>query len=579
MTDPRPRERSRRALPTRAHAARTRRAPLPLAHERAWVALLLVVHAVFALWGAARQSVTFDENFHVPAGVMEVARGEFRISAVNPPLVKAMAGAAALAAGARLPSDSAVRDGEQGVVGESFMRNNADRYSRVFFAARAVVVALSLVLGWLVWALARRLHGPRGALVALGFYAFMPEALAHAGVMTMDLPTALGWLGTVAAFDGFLRSGRWRWAWLTAAGLAFTFLVRLTAVFLPITLLALAGVALARRRVRHPRRLALAAVFWIATTLLALQVGYLGQTSWTPLGRWQFDSAPFRQLQTLAPALVLPLPDAYLGGFDRQALESESGHTPSYLLGRIHASAPLSYFPLALAFKWPLAFLAALLWLAVTLARGAGRRHAHLWWVPALLVLGVAIFVGRLGIGIRYVFPIVPFLCVGLGGIAAASLGARRLRVAFAFALVLVALEGAEMAAHAPWHLSFFNAAVGGPAKGQWLVNDSNIDWGQGLIALKAELDRRGIRHVHLAAHGTVDPALYGIESTPYLGGVPGPESDYLAISSYYFVGLSQRMMTAKGRTALPVQLDMRPLWATEPVAMPAGCMLLFRIR
>ncbi|MEO5989506.1 MAG: glycosyltransferase family 39 protein, partial [Candidatus Eisenbacteria bacterium] len=223
MTDPRPRERSRRP---RAASARAAALPhvRPLAYERLWVVLLLAVHATFALWGAARQSVTFDENFHLPAGVMEVARANFRISAVNPPLVKAMAGAAALAAGARLPSEAAVQDGEQGVVGESFMRNNADRYQRVFFAARTVVVALSLMLGWLVWALSRRLHGPRGALVALGFYAVMPETLAHAGVMTMDLPTALGWFGTVVAFDGFVRSGRWRWAWFTAAGLAFTFL-------------------------------------------------------------------------------------------------------------------------------------------------------------------------------------------------------------------------------------------------------------------------------------------------------------------------------------------------------------------
>ena len=541
--------------------------------------LLLVLHAAFALWGAARQSVTFDENFHVPAGVMEAARGEFRISAVNPPLVKAMAGAAALAAGARLPSEAALANGEQGVVGESFMRNNADRYHRVFFAARCVVVALSVLLGWLVWALARRLHGARGALVALGFYAFAPEALAHAGVMTMDVPTALGWLGTVAAFDGFVRSGRWRWAWLTALGLAFTFLVRLTAVFLPVTLIALAVVALLRRRVRRPRRLLLGFGLWVVTTLLALQAGYLGKSSWQPLRAWQFESAAFQRLQSAAPDLVLPLPDSYLGGFDRQAVESQAGRTPSYLLGTLHETAPLTYFPLALAFKWPLAFLAALAWLVFVLARGSGRRNAHLWWLPALLVLVIAMFVGRLGIGIRYVFPLVPFLCVGLGGLASWTLGVRRLRVAFPAALVLVALEAAEMATHAPWHLSFFNAAVGGPAKGQWLVNDSNIDWGQGLIALKDELDRRGIKHVNLSYHGTVDPAIYGIEYTPFVGGMPGPESDYLAVSSYYFVGLSQRMMTTKGRSDLSIQLDMKPLWTWEPVAMPAGCILRFKLR
>ncbi|HXS81157.1 MAG TPA: hypothetical protein VN896_00450, partial [Methylomirabilota bacterium] len=73
----------------------------PLAREHLWVALLLAAHVVLAVWGAAKQSVTFDENFHLPAGVLEVAYGEMDVSTVNPPLVKALGGLAALAAGAR----------------------------------------------------------------------------------------------------------------------------------------------------------------------------------------------------------------------------------------------------------------------------------------------------------------------------------------------------------------------------------------------------------------------------------------------------------------------------------------------
>ena len=39
--------------------------------------VLLAAHVGLALWGAAANSVTFDENFHVPAGVVEVGRGDF----------------------------------------------------------------------------------------------------------------------------------------------------------------------------------------------------------------------------------------------------------------------------------------------------------------------------------------------------------------------------------------------------------------------------------------------------------------------------------------------------------------------
>ena len=104
------------------------------------------------------------------------------------------------------------------------------------------------------------------------------------------------------------------------------------------------------------------------------------------------------------------------------------------------------------------------------------------------------------------------------------------------------------------------------------------MDWGQGLIALREELDRRGIKRIHLAYHGTADPAIYGIDYVPYLGGTPGAESEWLAVSSYYFVGLRQRMMTTRGRLTF-VKLNFEPLRNTWPAARPADCIYLFKVR
>jgi hypothetical protein len=150
-------------------------------------------------------------------------------------------------------------------------------------------------------------------------------------------------------------------------------------------------------------------------------------------------------------------------------------------------------------------------------------------------------------------------------------------RAALAWALVIAA--GLESARALPWPLSFFNLAAGGPGRGDRIVNDSNVDWGQGLIALRDELRRRGIARVHLAYHGTVDPAIYGIDYIPYTGGVPGRESDWIAVSSYYFVGLPARMTTSRGQSEQPLKLDFKPLWGRVPDARPAGCMYLFRLR
>jgi hypothetical protein len=139
-------------------------------------------------------------------------------------------------------------------------------------------------------------------------------------------------------------------------------------------------------------------------------------------------------------------------------------------------------------------------------------------------------------------------------------------------------LQAVETSLAAPWYLSFFNWPSGGPGGGYRLVNDSNVDWGQGLIALRDELKQRGIGRIHLAYHGTADPAVYGIDYVPYLGGVPGKESDWLAVSSYYFVGLGQRMMTTRGRTE-PLWIDFQPLWGMRPEARPADCIYLFSLR
>ena len=103
------------------------------------------------------------------------------------------------------------------------------------------------------------------------------------------------------------------------------------------------------------------------------------------------------------------------------------------------------------------------------------------------------------------------------------------------------------------------------------------MDWGQGLIALRDEMKARGIRRVLLSYHGTTDPALYGIDYVPYKGGSPDPSLEWLAVSSYYFVGLTQRMVTPQGDTDF-LGIDFRPFWGITPAAMPANCIYLFRI-
>ncbi len=560
--------------------------------ERWGVTLLLGLHAALVLWGAARNSVTFDENLHLPAGVMMLSRGDFGVEIANPPLVRALCALPPLLMGAQLPDPAALAQLSRYAAGESFMRRNRAHYHSLFFAARSVIALLSLALALLVWRFARRLYGARAGLLALAFYGFSPDALAHAGVLTLDVATALGMTASLYALWIFARSGRWHWWAGAAIAVGLTFLTRFTAVLLAPMLIALAALSTVSGEARRPRRLWLGLALLVPTTLLVLNLGYLGQTSLTPLGAWTSLKSPgLLALRHALPGLRLPLPDDYVAGFDHIAFESQPGFTTTYLLGRIRADHVWYYYPLALLFKWPLGLLAALVARTVLAVRaGAGRRVRRDAWVlvPVAIVLIAAMFGANLNVGVRYVFPILPLLCVWLGGLVPdrarldpARVHPRRRAIAARGAVVAVALLAAhalESVASAPWYLSFYNRLAGGPGGGYRLVNDSNVDWGQGLIALREELNRRGIRRIYLAYHGTTDPAVYGIDYVPYLGGVPGTESDWLAVSSYYFVGLTQRMMTPRGRTDW-VTLDFRELWGTPWVASPAHCMYLFHFR
>jgi len=560
-------------------------------HERAAVVALLLLHVCLVLWGVVRNSITYDETFHVSSGVLLASRGDASVSTVNPPLVKVLSGAAAIAAGAKLPPENLLATRDQRIVGDSFMRSNAARYSAIVTAARLPVVVLSILLCWLVWRLARRLYGRAGGLFAVAVYSITPEVLAHAGVATMDLATGLGFLATLAAWDAFVRRGGWSvWA-LVACAFAATTLTRFTSwILLPILFLSSLALFVRRDPSRaSPARVLAGLALLVPAAIAALAIGYRGGVSAAPFAETAWQSVAFRSLADQAPWLRVPLPDLYLQGFDWQAAESEAG-VPAFVNGRVVSGRVWWYFPYAILLKWPLGLLGALALRAALGAARAFRAHGEangarfrrylqrddvlFLLVPAAVFLAGGMFLTKLTAGVRYVFPLVPMLAVWLGGLPRALGGGKLVR---GFLVALPAVVAIETMTTAPYYLSFFNLLAGGPGRGDRLINDSNADWGQGLLALRDELRRRGIGKVYLTYHGTADPAVYGIDYIPYTGGAAGGESAWLAVSSYYFRGLSQRMVTSTGISA-PVRVDFRALWDREPEARPGRCMRLYHL-
>jgi hypothetical protein len=167
--------------------------------------------------------------------------------------------------------------------------------------------------------------------------------------------------------------------------------------------------------------------------------------------------------------------------------------------------------------------------------------------VPFTLYFALAL-TRTINIGHRHLLPVYPFLFVA-AGYAAAALWDRTTRRGAARA-VLAFLLGwyavGTLRVH-PHYLAYFNELVGGPANGYKYLVDSNLDWGQDLVSLRAYMERNAVPRLKLLYFGTADPGYYGVACDRLPGYQPPPPStlvrevrpgDIVAVSATHLQGV-----------------------------------------
>jgi len=153
-------------------------------------------------------------------------------------------------------------------------------------------------------------------------------------------------------------------------------------------------------------------------------------------------------------------------------------------------------------------FLLALAPLARLLRAREGRRET-LWMLSPATVFLAASMTSHLNIGLRHILPIYPFL----GVLAAAGAWglAKKHRAWGIIVSALVLIHAVSSLRAFPNFLSYSNELWGGPSETYRVLTDSNVDWGQGLPAVKRYLQTHAATPCWLAYFGTVDPAYYDL--------------------------------------------------------------------
>jgi len=484
------------------------------------------------LLSARQESQTSDEAYSLFAGYLHLTAGDFALCPGYPPLAKDVSALPLLVLRPRVPpmTDAEASDFRGGRI---FLY--ANRASRLLFAARVAMTVFPLLLATIVFLATREMSGPGPALVALALIVFEPNILAHGPLVTNDVALACCLFAAVYAFWRYVVNPNvWRLAGCGIAG-GLTLAAKHSGIILfPILfLLALAELLIptwasrgsdspenhpARQRRRLALRLLLALMVTVAISVAVLWSFYGFRYSARPSGPPSptlASSLGAVRSRSMAAALSVAarvhlLPEAYLEGL---AFFRANDSRPAYILGKLYAHGVWFYFPTAFVIKSTLGFLLllALTPLARLLRAREGRRETLWMMIPATVFLAASM-TSNLNIGLRHILPIYPFLSV----LAAVS-GWRLAKKRRAWGIVvggLILMHAASSLRAFPNYLSYSNELWGGPSKTYRVLTDSNVDWGQGLPAVKRYLETHAATPCWLAYFGTVDPAHYEIPCT-----------------------------------------------------------------
>jgi len=479
---------------------------------RWWIpALLLTLFVLQSLWFIKTQSLTYDEPGHIIAGLEAWQHGRFETWTDHPPLGRFWL---------MLPIARAHVEITQQPLARGYLVTAMQPGPEwLAWHTRPMNTLLGVALGLTLWFAARRLFSEGAANIALALFAFTPSLIANFSVTTTDGIGALFVFLTACQVVSWRRNPNRTQTALMGLVLGGLLLAKLYTP--PEMLLALALMLVLRRDggLNSLRSLnwkpALAA---LGIAVLTFWAGYLFHVSHLRVGDGEVvASFPNRATKTWATktkarlTLLIPAGE-YVEGFREVALSNHRGRA-TWFLGKIYPKGgPKIYYPVAMALKWPTVLL-LLFFISLIIGVRKTCRSPGDTLITSLFGLVFLAFAlqSKFAIGERHILPLYPFALLIAGGLWE---HARKHRAAAALVVLALCLNAADCLRYAPGYLAYFNVFVK-PENSWRLLTDSNLDWGQGLLALRAYEAQHPSETLRLAYFGSVDPKLYGIKAAP----------------------------------------------------------------
>jgi 4-amino-4-deoxy-L-arabinose transferase-like glycosyltransferase len=483
--------------------------------NRLSLAVLAVMAAGFAALGVAEawaDAPTFDEPVYVSAGLAAVLHHDVTLNDEHPPLPKVLAVLPVLVTHPVVPANQRWSGNDEESYGARFVAAQlaAGKLRSVTFASRLVPLAETAGVAFVLFAVASELSGPVAGVLAGMLWLASPVVLGVGHLDGTDVPFALGASLSSWALVRWLRVRDTRtliWLGFALAAAAET----------QVTGLLVVGSGLA----------VIVGAEWRSGVTRALaQAGLAGLIVWASV--WAvylgFDPAMLSQVPLLVPR-------PYLGGIGYLAVHDTAGSS-AYVSGIAYTGGRWWYWPLSLVIKWPgtallllVAGVSGCLWLPLGLRRRAGLSVV----VPAALITGFTLTTPK-DVGVRYLLPALALwaaaAATGLVAVLGTVAGARRKRLAGAAVGVMLGAAVVSTAGSFPGSIAW----TAWPFRpGYTMVTDSNIDWGQGLYALRSWSASKHPWLAYFGPRGISTADILGAQ--PLLGTAPAHVDGWVAVS------------------------------------------------
>ncbi|MDO8735367.1 MAG: glycosyltransferase family 39 protein, partial [Elusimicrobiota bacterium] len=389
--------------------------------------------------------------------------------------------------------------------GKEFLyKNNLDA-DIILLLARIQVLFLSILLGIIIFLWSSEIfHSTKTGIIALTFYCFSPNILAHSGIAGTDLGVAFFIVLSLFLFRKYLERPSIKNVIFTGIAVGLAFSSKFTAVLLIPAFIFLASI----KRPRTKNIFNVIIIFIIS--FIVIIVVYRGS-----VGLFFEGIKNIFGIVGQKGALT----------FLNSSYSSDGFRTYYIWAFLIKSTIPVIILTIISVFAFK----------KIT----ASNFDKVFILVPILIFFGAASY-SKTQIGLRYILPIYPLLFIYFSGV----IKVKNYFVILASCFLLLFHIYSSIKTY-PHYLSYFSELIGGPKNGYKYLVDSNLDWGQDLKFLKKYLEDKNVNLVE-CYFGQGDTRYEGIKSQHILSQVSSDDVDYtkydrtdlLAISATYFQGL-----------------------------------------